>query len=244
MNEQYPRNFLGLLERGGVSSRYGEDAGCRSLEGKILRGVLTLDSKWSEPLVIPAKPYRAYLFDLDGTVADSMPLHWISWRQAVEEAGGHFPLELFYDWGGMPLVRSVELLNERFGYEMSPQDVALRKEELYYELVPGLKAIPSVLAHVEAQHGRIPLAIVSGSPRAGIHRSLTQLGLLDRFDVLVGSEDYRHGKPHPEPFLTAAARLGVVPGDCLVFEDADAGIASAEAAGMDWVRVPVHRVTE
>lgn len=212
--------------------------------GKQVLGESGLESTVIEPLVIPAKPYRAYLFDLDGTVADSMPLHWISWRRAVEEAGGHFPLELFYDWGGMPLVRSVELLNERFGYKMSPPEVALRKEELYYELVPALKAIPSVLAHVDAQHGRIPLAIVSGSPRAGIHRSLTQLGLLERFDVLVGSEDYKHGKPDPEPFLTAAAKLGVEPKDCLVFEDADAGIASAVAAGMDWVRVPVVRVTE
>ncbi len=192
-----------------------------------------------EPLVIPAKPYRAYLFDLDGTVADSMPLHWISWRQAVEEHGGHFPEQLFYEWGGMPLVKSVELLNERFAYQMPAAEVVRRKEELYYELLPELKAIPAVVAHVEAQHGRIPLAIVSGSPRAGIHRSLTQLGLLDRFDVLVGSEDYEHGKPNPEPFLTAAARLGVEPGHCLVFEDADAGIAAAEAAGMDWVRVGV-----
>lgn len=202
-----------------------------------------MDGITLEPLVIPEKPYGAYLFDLDGTVADSMPLHWISWQQAVEEHGGHFPEHLFYEWGGMPLVKSVELLNEQFGYTMSPPEVAQRKEQLYYELVPGLKAIPSVLAHVEAQYGRIPLAIVSGSPCASIHRSLTQLGLLDRFDVLVGSEDYAHGKPHPEPFLTAAARLGVEPKDCLVFEDADAGIASAEAAGMDWVRVPVHRVT-
>lgn len=197
-----------------------------------------------EPLVIPAKTYKAYLFDLDGTVADSMPLHWLSWRQAVKEHGGNFPIELFYDWGGMPLVKSVELLNERFGYKMHAPEVVRRKEELYYELVPELKAIPAVLAHVEAQHGKIPLAIVSGSPRAGIHRSLTQLGLLDRFDVLVGSEDYEHGKPNPEPFLTAAAQLGVVPADCLVFEDADPGIASATAAGMDWVRVPVRRVKE
>lgn len=197
-----------------------------------------------EPLVIPAKAYRAYLFDLDGTVADSMPLHWISWRQAVEEHGGHFPEHLFYEWGGMPLLKSVELLNERFGYEMPAAEVVRRKEELYYELLPELKAIPAVLAHVEAQHGRIPLAIVSGSPRAGIYRSLTHLGLLERFDVLVGSEDYEQGKPNPEPFLTAAARLGVEPEHCLVFEDADAGIASAKAAGMDWVRVPVRGVTE
>jgi len=197
-----------------------------------------------EPLAIPLKPYRAYLFDLDGTVADSMPLHLRSWQQAVEEHGGHFPIDLFYEWGGMPLVKSVELLNERFGYRMIPADVVRRKEQLYYELLPELEPIHSVLAHVLKQHGRIPLAIVSGSPCAGIHNTLTRLGLLDRFDVLIGSEDYTHGKPHPEPFLTAAARLNVAPADCLVFEDADAGIASAEAAGMDWVRVPVSRLAE
>lgn len=197
----------------------------------------------SSALALPPKPYRAYLFDLDGTVADSMPLHLRSWQQAVKENGGHFPLELFYAWGGMPLRRSVELLNERFGYTMDPDKVVPRKEELYYELLPELKSVESVLAHIEAQYGRIPLAIVSGSPRAGIERTLTQLGLLDRFNVLVGSEDYTHGKPDPEPFLTAAARLNVAPADCLVFEDAEAGIASAKAAGMDWVRVPVEMVS-
>lgn len=192
-------------------------------------------------LPIPAKPYRAYLFDLDGTVADSMPLHLRSWQQAVREHGGQFPIELFYAWGGMPLKRSVELLNERFGYTMDPEAVVRRKEDLYYELVTELKPIDSVLAHIEAQYGRIRFAIVSGSPRAGICRTLTQLGLLDRFEVLVGSEDYTHGKPDAEPFLTAAARLGVAPEDCLVFEDAEAGIASAKAAGMDWVQVPVKQ---
>ena len=238
MNDHIPQNFLGLPDCNGVSS------------GAVLYRTLVaasfrefgLESTKFEPLAIPEKAYRAFLFDLDGTVADSMPLHWISWRQAVEEHGGHFPVHLFYDWGGMPLVKSVELLNERFGYKMHAPDVVLRKEQLYYELLPQLKPIPAVLAHVEAQHGQIPLAIVSGSPRAGIHRSLTHLGLLDRFDVLVGSEDYKHGKPNPEPFLNAAEQLGVAPEDCLVFEDADPGIAAATAAGMDWVRVPVERV--
>lgn len=104
--------------------------------------------------------------------------------------------------------------------------------------------VASVVAHVREMHGKIPLAIVSGSPRDSIIRTLTFLGLLDFFDTLVGSEDYTRGKPHPEPFLTAAKRLNVDPKDCLVFEDADAGIQSAEAAGMKWARVPVQRVVE
>jgi beta-phosphoglucomutase-like phosphatase (HAD superfamily) len=171
-------------------------------------------------LVLPPGPFRAYLFDLDGTVADSMPLHYISWRQAVQEQGAEFPEDLFYAWGGIPLPKTVEMLNERFGYNMVPATTARRKEELYLDMLPGLKPITSVLTLIEAQHGRIPFAIVSGSPRASIDRTLTQLGLLDRFEVLVG----------------APAR------ECLVFEDADAGIKSAEAAGMAWVRIPQRRL--
>ena len=190
------------------------------------------------PLLLPEGDFRAYLFDLDGTVADSMPLHFRSWTQAVAEQGCTFPEELFYRWGGIPLHRTVEMLNERFGYRMEVDRTVHRKEQLYLSMLADLQPMAQVLAHIEANHGRIPFAIVSGSPRASIDRTLSVLGLHDRFATLVGAEDYRHGKPHPEPFLTAAARLGVAPADCLVFEDADAGIASAEAAGMRFVRVP------
>ena len=194
------------------------------------------------PLVLPPGPFDAYLFDLDGTVADTMPLHFRSWTQAVEEQGGTFPEDLFYAWGGIPLPRTVELLNEQFGYTLSPADVAHRKEQLYLTELASVQPIASVLAVIKAEYGRLPLAIVSGSPHASIERTLSLLGLLDRFDVLIGAEDYAHGKPHPEPFLTAAEHLGVRAAHCLVFEDADAGIASAEAAGMAWVRIPHTRL--
>lgn len=190
-------------------------------------------------LKLPEGNFGAWLFDLDGTVADSMPLHFKTWRQAVEEQGCRFPLKQFYEWGGVPLPRTVELLNERFGYAMHPERTAKRKEELYLDVVRDVRPVASVLERIEAEHGRIPFAIVSGSPRASIVATLAGLGLADRFDVLVGAEDYTRGKPDPEPFLVAAERLGVAPGECLVFEDADAGIAAAQAAGMQWVRVPV-----
>ena len=199
-----------------------------------------------EPLAIPDrpadKPFRAYLFDMDGTVADSMPIHFRAWTQAVEDVGGKFPVDLFYDWAGIPLRRTVEMLNEKFGYTMDADDVVHRKEAMYLQRLAEVEPIASVVDHIYAQHGHIPLAIVSGSPRDSILRTLSALNLLDRFDVLVGAEDYTHGKPDPEPFLTAAKKLNVAPEDCLVFEDADAGIAAAEAAGMAWVRVPVQRV--
>ena len=196
----------------------------------------------SQFLPIPSRPFRAYLFDLDGTLADSMPLHLRSWQQAVREAGGTFPAELFWQWGGIPLTRTVEMLNQRFGYTLDPVAVVHRKEQLYLSMLNDVQPIPSVLAHVEAQYGRLPMAIVSGSPRLTIERTLDTLKLRRFFDTLVGMEDYIHGKPDPEPFLLAAERLGVSPPDCLVFEDAEAGFQSAAAAGMALVRVPVPHV--
>jgi len=200
-----------------------------------------------EALVLPPGPFSAYLFDLDGTVADTMPLHFQTWSQAVAEHGGIFPEDLFYAFGGIPLPRTVEMLNEQLGYNMPPEATARRKEQLYLDMLQGggtgLRAVASVLAVIEREHGRIPFAIVSGSPHASIEHTLASLGLRDKFDVIVGAEDYIRGKPDPEPFVTAAARLGVTPGACLVFEDADAGIASAEAAGMAWVRIPHTRIS-
>ena len=189
-------------------------------------------------LTLPPGLFGAYLFDLDGTVADSMPLHYRAWTKAVAEQGCTFPEELFYSWGGIPLPKTVEMLNERFSYSMHPGDTVLRKEALYLAALEDLRPVASVLAVIEAEHGRIPFAIVSGSPRASIMRTLSTLSLLDRFDLIIGAEDYTRGKPDPEPFLTAARQLGVPARECLVFEDADAGIASAEAAGMQWVRIP------
>jgi HAD superfamily hydrolase (TIGR01509 family) len=189
-------------------------------------------------LKIPAGEFRAYLFDCDGTVVDSMPLHYIAWKKALGEWGRTLDEELFYAWGGRPPVEIVAALNKMHGLNMPVEAVAERKENLYYEQLPELKPVPEVLEHIEAQHGRIPFGIVSGSSRESIIKSLTTVNLLDRFCVLVSSEDYARSKPAPDAFLVGAERLGVAPKDCLVFEDTEMGIQAATAAGMASVRVP------
>ena len=189
-------------------------------------------------LTIPSGDFRAYLFDCDGTVAGSMPVHWRAWSAAIAEQGGIFPEELFHAWGGITLHTTVEMLNERFQLSMPVTETVRRKEELYLELLPQVQPVHCVLDHIHAQHGKIPFAIVSGSPRASVIKTLNSLGLADKFDEIVGAEDYRQGKPNPEPFLMAARLLNVPPSQCLVFEDSDAGIASAKAAGMASVKVP------
>lgn len=189
-------------------------------------------------LKIPAGEFHAYLFDCDGTIADSMPLHYIAWKKALAAWNCPFDEELFYAWGGRPPVEIVSALNALHGLKMPAEEVAANKENFYFELLPRLEPITEVLEHIEAMHGRVPFAVVSGSTRESVIKSLTAVGLLDKFDILVGSDDYEHGKPAPDGFLAAAARLGVAARDCLVFEDTDLGIQAATAAGMAWVRVP------
>ena len=168
-----------------------------------------------------------------------MPLHYTAWKKALAEWNCTFDEQLFYAWGGTPVAEIVSLLNERQGLSMPVERVASRKENIYMtELLPHLKAIPEVVEHIEAQHGRIPFAVVSGSTRDSVTASLSALGLLDRFDALVCAGDYAKSKPHPEAFLLAAAKLGVAPDACLVFEDTDMGIQAAKAAGMASVKVP------
>jgi beta-phosphoglucomutase family hydrolase len=191
------------------------------------------------PLQIPPGPHRAYLFDMDGTIADSMPLHYIAWKQALAEYGcPDFPEDLFYSWGGMPVAAIIATLNQRHGLSMPVEEVAHRKESLYYELLPKLAAVPEVLEQIEEAHTRIPFAVVSGSTRESVTASLKVLGLLDKFDVLVCAGDYKKAKPDPEPFLLAAQKLNVPPETCLVFEDTDMGIEAATRAGMQSVRIP------
>ncbi|MFI5837823.1 HAD family hydrolase [Micromonospora sp. NPDC051300] len=192
-------------------------------------------------LPLPAGDFRAYLFDCDGTIVDSMPVHHRAWCAALAEWGCEFPEDLFYAWGGRPVADIVVDLNRRHGLTMPVEVVARRREDLFQELLPGVTAVPEVLAHIEDGHGRLPFAVVSGSTRESVTASLTALGLLDRFDTLVCAEDCARPKPDPEGYLLAARRLGVDPADCLVFEDTDLGVAAATAAGMPSVRVPHPR---
>lgn len=190
-------------------------------------------------LNVPAGKFRAYLFDCDGTIVDSMPLHYVAWKKSLAEWNCVYEEELFYAWGGRPIREIIRLLSEMQGLDLPVEKVAVRKESIYFELLPELKVIPEVLEHIEAQHGRIPMAVVSGSRRDSVIGSLTATNLLHKFDTLVCAEDYKNGKPAPDAFLLAADRLGVPPSECLVFEDTELGIEAATAAGMASVKVPL-----
>lgn len=189
-------------------------------------------------LSIPEGDFDAYIFDCDGTLADTMPLHYRAWCAALTEFGCPFDEALFYQLGGVPTEKIVEMLNERNRLAMPVKSTAERKEQLYLEMIHEVRPIEAVVEFMRAQHGKKPIAVASGGHREIVRRSLTAISVLEFFDVVIGSEDYEHGKPAPDPFLEAARRLNVAPEKCLVFEDTDLGVRAAEAAGMRWVLVP------
>lgn len=192
-------------------------------------------------LELPAGDFAAFIFDCDGTLADTMPTHFKAWQTALGKAAGDFPEAMFYELGGVPTSRIVEILNERHGYDMPVAETVARKENLFLELSVEIAAIEPVVSLAREWHGRKPLAVASGGHRRIVHNTLKALGICHLFDTIVCSEDYLRGKPHPDPFLEAARRLGVVAEKCLVFEDTQTGVQAATAAGMASVLVPANR---
>ena len=180
------------------------------------------------------------IFDCDGTLADTMPLHYRAWCDTLAPTGCPFPEETFYEWGGVTAEEIVERLNALHGLEMPAAPTAHDKEHRYRALIPQVGPVAAIVAEARRLHGRCPLAVASGGMRVMVEETLERLGIRELFDTIVAAEDVARGKPDPEPFLLAAERLGVPPGQCVVYEDSPAGIEAARRAGMRTVDVRPH----
>ena len=189
-------------------------------------------------LDIPPGDFRAFIFDCDGTLADTMPLHYQAYLDILRPLGHDFPEELFYSLGGVPAAGVVEILNERFGYTLPAAEIAERKEARFAELIPGVKPIVPVVEFMRGVADRFPVAVASGGMKSLVLATLEAIGIHEHFQAVVTYEDVVHPKPAPDTYLEAARRLGVEPAACLVFEDTLLGIKAATAAGMKSVLVP------
>ena len=181
---------------------------------------------------------RAVLWDLDGVLVDSAPFHFQSWRELFASLGRELSEADFRRTFGL---RNDAILRDLLG-DMAPVEaerLAARKEELFRQAARGnIAALPGALALLRLLRERgVKLALVSSTPHANIELILRSLDVEAAFDVIVGSEDVTHGKPDPEGFLLAARRLGVPPVECVVIEDAPAGVEAAKAAGIRCVGV-------
>ena len=185
----------------------------------------------------PQKRYAGYIFDCDGTLADSMPVHYGAWADTVRKYGGQIPENLFYSLGGWPSRKMVELLNERFRSSLDPETIANEKEQLYVQRIDTIRPIPEVADFARQVAAFAKVSVASGGILPVVTRTLEAIGFKDFFSVIVTSEQVKRGKPFPDMFLEAASRMGVPPSDCLVLEDSPAGFEAAISAGMDYAVV-------
>ncbi len=196
-------------------------------------------------LDIPAGEFAGYIFDLDGTLIDTMPLHYKAWDAAMRVHGLAEVLneDLFYSLGGVPTVRVAEVIGAHYGLTLDPLAVEHTKETLFLTMLDAVGHIAPVVAFARRVAATHPVAIATGGMPEIALPALKATGLDGLFKIVVTPRDVApgRGKPAPDMFLEAARRMGVPPSQCLVFEDAEPGIQAALAAGMQVVRVPSRR---
>lgn len=175
---------------------------------------------------------KALIFDLDGTLADTMPVHFLAYKSVLEKYGIHFTPELFAKLAGIPAVGTIEKLNEWFGTKMNAEEVGHFKESEYEKLMHKMKPVVPVVELAKKYHGVLPMAVGTGGYRRLAWKTMDILGLGKYFNILVSTEDVERPKPFPDTFLKCAELLGVEPRFCEVFEDAQLGIQAAKTAGM------------
>jgi beta-phosphoglucomutase family hydrolase len=181
---------------------------------------------------------QALIFDCDGTLADTMPIHFRAWTAMLGRYGIPFTEDRFYQLGGVPTAKIIRILAEESGAIVTDVDVMVREKEgaflLHMEHVQPLTPVVRVAA---AYRGKLPMAVASGGYRDVIRQTLDRIGARDWFDTVVCAEDTPRHKPEPDVFLEAARRLGAQPAGCVVFEDTDIGLEAARRAGMTGVDV-------
>jgi HAD superfamily hydrolase (TIGR01509 family) len=195
-------------------------------------------SKFERLTELTQGDYQAFLYDCDGTLADNMPAHTLSYVEAAKEHNVVFDPAMIDELAGWPIANVVEEINSRYQANLVPAEFKLRKAEIFEQrFMEEIEPIDYVVEHLKANAGRVRIAVVSGGDRPAIERTLEILGIRDLVEVLVCSGETPKGKPYADPFLRAAELLQVDPAKCLVFEDGVPGVKAAEAAGMHWVRV-------
>jgi beta-phosphoglucomutase-like phosphatase (HAD superfamily) len=184
----------------------------------------------------PQQP-RGLIFDCDGTLADTMPLHWRAWQVITARYKIKFPQDRFYSLGGVPSREIVKLLSAEQGLGLDHRAVAREKEGEYLPLIAQVEPINVVVGIARENAGKLPLAVASGGTRSTIELVLERLNIRHLFQAVVTSEDVARQKPAPDIFLEAARRIGVPPRLCRAYEDTELGMQAIRAAGMEAVDV-------
>lgn len=182
--------------------------------------------------MMPTEDIQALIFDCDGTLADTMPLHFIAWQNVLTKYGFAFDEDLFYSLGGQPTDRIIAQLSTEQSITVDVMSVTHEKENAFLELIDQMDPIVPIVDVAKQFHGKLPMGVGSGGQREVVKQILRTLSIESLFECVVGSEDTQLHKPEPDVFLEVASRLNIEPSKCLVYEDADLGVEAARRAGM------------
>lgn len=181
--------------------------------------------------------YKGIVFDMDGTLIDSMGAHGKAWQYTCEKFGYPYDGEYIHNLGGVPTREIVAMLNEKYGLSHEQDDVTATKRQAFLDLDDSPTVIDETFAVMQRYQGILKMGVGTGSERGNAIRMLTEAGLLERVETVVTATDVTHGKPDGETFLTVAHNMGLQAKDCVVFEDTEIGRQAAHNAGMDCIMV-------
>lgn len=176
---------------------------------------------------------EALIFDLDGTLSDSLPVHIATWHKVCSHYNCKFNEKIIAELTGMPTIRFAERIIAENGLSgVDPHEMVKMKQETFWEHASLLKPHQPVIDFMKSFHGKIPLAVGTGASRKSAEVQLETLGITHYFDAIVTADDVSHHKPEPETFLKCAELVGVKAENCQVLEDGVLGMEAAKTAGM------------
>lgn len=175
---------------------------------------------------------KALIFDLDGTLSDSLPVHVTTWNQIGEKYGFEFDTKIVHEMTGRPTIEFARRVVEQYNLSAVPADIVKQKQHSFWDLAHRLQPVEEVVSIVRYYHGKLPMAVGTGASRKSAEVQLAALELTEYFDVIVSADDVTSHKPNPDTFLECARLMNIEPKFCQVFEDGDLGISAAKKAGM------------
>ena len=187
--------------------------------------------------IIIGPDIKGLIFDCDGTLADSMPLHMDAWKAAFKKFDTYYNEDYLFSLKGMKEIEIIDLYNKKFNKNIDPALMVNTKHEFFMKNIESVKPIEEIVEIAKFYYSKLPLAVVSGSVGKIVNTELKVLGILNLFEFVLTADDPYKPKPDPDIFNTAAFKLNLSPGECMVFEDGDPGLNAAEKAGMKTVDI-------